>query len=173
MRERESVCASPGLLDIFGLSVLSTSATPAMLCSTTARRQFPPSLHGEGESDRATRTARPGRRAPHVPAPGRSLLARQSPVRQCGCGSALEGLDSGSQGRIRSLRAEAVALRGEALGVSFRPKGLFLRTRELLGGRDNRWHTELVALEHQYIEARHQVKQVAEREAEARQGAEA
>ena len=77
-------------------------------------------------------------------------------------GYALEG--SG----YRALRPEAGSVRSEALGVSFRPEGSFLRVRDLRSGKDYRWHTELVTQADKDTEARHQAEERAARESEAR-----
>ena len=84
-------------------------------------------------------------------------------------GYALEG--SG----YRELRPdpEAGSVRSEALGVSFRPEGSFLRVRDLRSGKDYRWHTELVTQADEDAEARRRAEETAAREAEARKAAEA
>ncbi len=64
-------------------------------------------------------------------------------------------------------------MRSEALGVSFRPEGSFLRVRDLRSGRDYRCHKELVTQAGPDAEARRQAEETAAREAEAREGAEA
>ena len=76
-------------------------------------------------------------------------------------GYALEG--SG----YRALRPDP-EVRSEALGVSFRPEGSFLRVRDLRSGKDYRWHTELVTQADEDAEARRQAEERAAREAEAR-----
>ena len=82
-------------------------------------------------------------------------------------GYALEGSE------YRALRPEAGSVRSEALGVSFRPEGSFLRVRNLRSGKDYRWHTELVTQADEDAEARRQAEGRAAREAEARKAAEA
>ena len=63
---------------------------------------------------------------------------------------------------------EAGSVRSEALGVSFRPEGSFLRVRDLRSGKDYRWHTELVTQVAEDAEARRQAEERAARDCEAR-----
>ena len=88
-------------------------------------------------------------------------------------GYALEGSGYRPLGPDPELGPEAGSVRSEALGVSFRPEGSFLRVRDLRSGKDYRWHTELVTQADADAEARRQAAERTVREAEARKAAEA
>lgn len=95
-------------------------------------------------------------------------------------GYALEGSGCRPLGPDPALGPEAGSVRSEALGVSFRPEGSFLRVRDLRSGKDYRWHAELVTQVHEDTEARRRAEartiraeERAVREAEARKAAEA
>ena len=77
-------------------------------------------------------------------------------------GYALEGLG------YRALRPDSGSVRSEALGVSLRPEGSFLRVRDLGSGKEYRWHTELVTQADEDAAARRRAEETAAREAEAR-----
>ena len=87
-------------------------------------------------------------------------------------GYALEGSGYRPLGPDPKLGPEAGSVRSEAIGVSFRPEGSFLRVRDLRSGKDYRWHTELVTQADADAEARRQAEERAAREAEARRQAE-
>ena len=87
-------------------------------------------------------------------------------------GYALEGSGYRALGPDPELGPEAGSVRSEALGVSFRPEGSFLRVRDLRSGQHYRWHTELVTQADEDAEARRRAEETAVREAEARKAAE-
>ncbi len=88
-------------------------------------------------------------------------------------GYALEGSAYRDLGPDPELGPEAGSVRSEALGVSFRPEGSFLRVRNLRNGTDYRWSAESEERLEEESEARRQAEERAAREAQARREAEA
>ena len=93
-------------------------------------------------------------------------------------GYALEGSRYRELGPDPALSPGAGSVRSEALGVSFRPEGAFLRVRNVRTGKDYRWQREQVTKSRRDVEARRQAEQRADRktqeaarEAEARRQA--
>ena len=83
-------------------------------------------------------------------------------------GYALEGKRYRELGPDPALSPGAGSVRSEALGVSFRPEGAFLRVRDLRSGKDYRWSLEWGERLEGETAARRQADERADREAEAR-----